>query len=117
MSLDRKFLEAQMLYEKIIADLEAKLAESEEDANKWKSISERLASVLDRFHYLGETPLYNTTREEDKISFAVEQLKLLKYYIRLDNSDEETGDMPYVVDTDCLFELIDNQIKQLKEMK
>lgn len=31
MSLDRKFLEAQMLYEKIIADLEAKLAESEEN--------------------------------------------------------------------------------------
>ena len=37
MSLDRKFLEAQMIYEKQIADLEAKLAESEE---KYKKLGE-----------------------------------------------------------------------------
>ena len=42
MSLDKKFLEAQMLYEKRIADLEAKLAESNENFHhakkEWESL-------------------------------------------------------------------------------
>lgn len=40
MSLDRKFLEAQMLYEKKISDLEAKLAESKKSEETYKSMFE-----------------------------------------------------------------------------
>ena len=82
----------------------ASLIENEKDCN-------RMLKALDR---VKQGKKYIVDKEhQDKISFAVEQLEQLKYNIRLDNSDEETGDMSYVVDTTCLFELIDNQIAEL----
>ena len=36
----------------------------------------------------------------------------LKYTIRLNNSDEETGELAYVVDINCLFEDIDELLEE-----
>ena len=116
--------------DKQISDLEAKLAESEKrlvncvDFDTWQKtakenneLKQQLVEVKNSCDYYMNRANDLLINNQDKISFAVEQLEQLKYNIGLDNSDEETGDMPYVVDTTCLFELIDNQIKQLKEGK
>lgn len=96
-----------------IAALEAKFAESEEDVNKLKSIIGRLTYYLDKFNYVGEHPFYNTTREQDKISFCIERLekvkeKALHFYVN--DTPKLTG---FYIDVNE----IDNQIKQLKEVK
>ena len=91
MSLDKKFLEAQMLYEKIIADLEAKLAEKEnqiEEVKKWWA-----------YQYNREMK----NQHQEKISFCIERLEKVKDYAQ----HIQGG----------LINYIDNQIKQLKEMK
>ena len=57
--------------------LKQQLAEKDAEIEQWKSMAERSSSVLDRFNYCGESIIYNTTREQDKISFAVDILEEL----------------------------------------
>lgn len=58
--------------------LREQLAEKDEETEKWKSMAERSSSILDRFNYCGESIIYNTTREQDKISFVVAELEKAK---------------------------------------
>lgn len=51
------------------------LADKDAEIEQWKSMAERSSSILDRFNYCGESIIYNTTREQDKISFAVDVLE------------------------------------------
>ena len=95
MSLDRKFLEAQMLYEKIIADLEAKLAEKEE----------KIEEVKKWWAYQYNREMKN--QHQEKISFALEQLEKIDKFVK-------SG---YCFDLGDVRNEIDNQIKQLKEME
>lgn len=90
-----------------IADLEKQLAEKDERIRNLNLEAQR--------YY--EDAYCNDFQDKAKADFAIEQLEQLKYNIRLDNSDEETGDMPYVLDTNCLFEQIDNKIKELRGQK
>ena len=125
MSLDRKFLEAQILYEKKIADLEAKLAEKdaerELDNSFWKqecdSLQKALAEKEQEIENLRSWWTYE--KDQDKISFAVEQLD--KFRDTMEKLNENNSG--YIIrfssmrDREKFHEAIDNQIKQLKEGK
>lgn len=96
---------------------ELKLADKDKEIQQWKSMAERSSSMLDRFNYCGESVVYNTTREQDKISFAVEQLEHIKK--RIDNLRYKENKCLNKKDCieDCLEEL-NHQIEELKkEMK
>ena len=155
MSLDRKFLKAQMFYEKEISDLEAKLAEKDKQLEKLKSenhalISDNAYKEADMFEFnsrieqlqkkltMKEKELenyklckcVNCTNEyefmleglvedlekeldkadQDKISFAVEQLEKVKELLYAELRFD------YSLYLRAMHE-IDNQIKQLKEME
>lgn len=75
MSLDRKFLEAQMLYEKKIANLEAKLAESEKQVKHWRDLyndrDKQFQSVRQRYHLLNK--LQSNYDKKDKLHLAYMQ--------------------------------------------
>jgi hypothetical protein len=153
--------------DKTIADLEAKLAESEKQANDWKqrfeSGEERLKTlnsnsvtalnlknekieklkqqlaekeeIIDwqneivegvkqeeellaqKLKSLGVDCIEDLGKEhnQDKISFAVEQLRQVQKYIITDEKD--MFGMPYLMKPSYVYDYIDNQIKQLKEMK
>ena len=142
--------------DKTIADLEAKLAESDEIINnleqqclicnkdkeneqlkqqlaekdaeieKLKSMAERSSSVLDRFNYCGESIVYNTTREQDKISFCIEQLEKVKEYCREEAYHDSYGDYMIVYErryyeddeektpNDDLMGFLDNLLKEME---
>ena len=158
MSLDKKFLEAQMLYEKKIKDLEAKLAEMTEKYNacqearkleiefnkqdkaelkqqlaeKDKEIESLITDLQKALALIKEgreiVDLNDKALErtdQDKISFSVEQLEKVKeslndYDIQeiLSSSSDPYGEFDEnCVTTDNINTIIDNQIKQLKEMK
>lgn len=59
--------------------------------------------------------LMEDNREKDKISFAVEQLRQVQKYIITDEKD--MFGMPYLMKPSYIYDYIENQIKQLKEMK
>lgn len=101
MSLDRKFLEAQMLYEKKISDLEAKLAEKE------KEIEELKCKIVD---FCENIDVRNKIYNQDKISFAVEQLEKVKELLYPELRFD------YSLYLRVIHE-IDNKIKQIGEMK
>ena len=92
-------------------ELQKQLAEKDEEIEQWKSMAERSSNILDRFNYCGESIIYNTTREQDKISFAVEQLRQVQKYIITDEKD--MFGMPYLMKSSYIYDYIDNQIKQL----
>lgn len=85
---DEKYIDMDT-FERVKADLEAKLAEKD------KEITQRL--VIQERDY-----------NQDKISFAVEQLEKVKEYIKTNLMSFQK--VPIIQE-------IDNQIKQLKEMK
>jgi 6-pyruvoyl-tetrahydropterin synthase len=119
----------------ILNNLEAKLAESEKELQenkigcfntqealfkKIKKLEQQLAEKEEEIkdlNYRLDLKFVNYTNSEsikfledqDKISFCIEQLKIAQKYIQqyVNNFDDMN---------DCLYE-IDNQIKQLKEMK
>lgn len=113
-----------------IADLEAKLAESKEFliATKWKvqDLEQQLAEKEKERHeewktgkeWKWEWQKVNYKLEkanQDKISFAVEQLKKVKECLYKIQSP--IGEKPTLMDDGDVFEVINNQIKELKEMK
>lgn len=52
---------------------------------------------------------------QDKISFAVEQLRQVQKYIITDEKD--MFGMPYLMKSSCIYDYIDSQIKAIKEME
>ena len=87
------------------------LAEKKKEIEQWKSMAEKSSSMRDRFNYCGESIIYDTTREQDKISFAVEQLTLFK------NTIVNKMNNPYSINIKNILSDFENQIKQLKEME
>lgn len=94
-----------------IANLEAKLAEKEkqlENAQNLKAIevADELSLKLSKIH------------NQDKISFAVEQLEKVKKFFLEEHRDEEM-DTDYIITKDAgeIADYLLDQIKQLKEMK
>ena len=56
-------------------------------------------------------------KDQDKISFAVEQLQKVQSYLKEKNENETWQNKVADEERDDIAEYIDNQIKQLKEMK
>ena len=122
-----------------IADLEAKLAEKEKEIEELKASSDKNIDYLIEFASLIENEKdcnkmlkalgrvregkkYIIDKEhQDKISFALEQLEKVKEFC--DNPkyrveyEYYTDCWTTAIDKDSLLNEIDNQIKQLKEMK
>ena len=131
---------------KIVADLEAKLAESEADkkalisdyesritkhqelmswlehnneelkqqlAEKDKELSEYVKIVDDLHKQLSDKcDFCDKTKDQDKISFAIEQLEKVK-----ENAWQSATDISCLLDYTELAKIIDNQIKELKGEK
>lgn len=92
-------------------ELKQQLDEKDEEVGKWKSMAERSSNLLDRYSRTGEI------ETQDKISFCIEQLENMKETTEcvLDNALKNSSlNQSYY---DRLLGEIDNQIKQLKEMK
>ena len=115
----------------VIKQLEQQLAEKEEEIkdriNQVRTLYVQLYELQKAVEYCQEhhkknklTPLtlHNYTNEQhnqDKISFAVEQLEKVKEWTH-DNASYVLGDFASVWE-DALLDELDNQIKQLKEGK
>ena len=85
--------------EKEIAELKQQLAEKEKE-------NELMAKTLKM------TKFVEKEVDQDKITFAIEKLKECLYKIQ-----SPIGEKPTLMDDGDVFEVINNQIKQLKEMK
>ena len=144
MSLDKKFLEAQMLYEKKISDLEVKLAEKDlrieelesqfdyececnkqfvECQNENKKLKQQLAEKDEEITELKDKiEILEYTIEEyeqDTPDLIIAKLYKVKEKLRQNITitapvDELKKLKDYLIGVD---DYIDNQIKQLKEMK
>ena len=88
-----------------IADLEAKLAEKEKEISEYVKIVDDLHKQLS-----DKCDFCDKTKDQDKISFAIEQLEIARKLI--DELLDNCGDKQYKV-----WEVFDNQIKQLNEGK
>ena len=96
-----------------VADLEAKLAEKDKEIEKLQHYNDRLAQGI--YHSYGEH--FISKVKQDKISFAVEKLKEVKKLLEKEyRYDVEESDFAVVYEVD-IDEIIDNQIKLLKEKK
>lgn len=103
-----------------VADLEAKLAESEEKCNKqWLEIQAETHQIQmleqDIKRIKKEHKQQLAEKNQDKISFAVEQLEKVKRIITIHTKELWTYEGDYI--SNILCDEIDNQIKQLKEGK
>lgn len=85
-------------------------------AEKDKELSEYVKIVDDLHKQLSDKcDFCDKTKDQDKISFAVEQLKKVKNYMITDEKDMFGAN--YLMNSVYVLEFIDNQIKQLKEGK
>lgn len=102
-----------------IADLEAKLAEKDKEIEQLKKFDDLNKTFFDLFRTAFKKPdkvddLFNTLKtiqekqDQDKISFAIEQLTLFK------NSIVNKMNNPYSVNIKHILSDFDNQIKELK---
>ena len=87
-----------------IAELKKQLAEKDKEYQSFKKIADENVNYL-KNRILEETKNYN----QDKISFAVEQLTLFK------NSIVNKMNNPYSVNIKHILSDFDNQINELKE--
>ena len=87
-----------------IADLEAKLAEKDKEIESYKHFKITIGTMENNQVDISSTTYIN----QDKISFALEQLEKVKEFV-----NEIYGEYSASVTTN----FIDNQINQLKEMK
>lgn len=132
-SYDKTLIEFFIKLQKYIADLEAKLAESNnksytlESYNNFvnnqckklikenKQLKQQLAEKEKEFNWLHEKfAKYREYRHQDKISFAVEQLEKVKEKANEKQELDWGMGFRYKDHWDIVTE-IDNQIKQLKE--
>ena len=98
---------------KQISDLEAKLAEKEKELAEYADINNTLNSGLQEKCILCEEE-----HNQDKISFAVEQLEkvkngLMRYAGAICNEDASIKSYSYVIRDEDFEKHIDNQIKRL----
>ena len=91
--------------DKQIAELKQQLAEKDKELSEYVKIVDDLHKQLS-----DKCDFCDKTKDQDKISFAVEQLEKARKLI--DELLDNCGDKQYKV-----WEVFDNQIKQLKEMK
>lgn len=114
------------------ADLEAKLAEKDRAIENWqtmyqsvmqsshngieedKRLREQLAEKEKEFNWLHQKFAKYAESDQDKISFCIEQLEKVKAELVNKVSPVKLSYNEYV---QGVFSKIDNQIKQLKEMK
>lgn len=103
---------------KTIADLEAKLADKDEKIKKLKS--ENHALMSDNAYQEADIFELNSFKEyykNNKILFCIEKLKeVKKLFEEKYTYDVEESDFAVIYEDD-VEEIIDNQIKQLKEQK
>lgn len=103
-----------------IADLEAKLADKEEEIKQLNNIiliSQLQAPKEQILNIIGNSCCqYNP--KQDKILFALEKLEKVKEFFLEEHRDEEM-DTDYIITKDAcqIAEYLLDQIKQLKEMK
>ena len=101
---------------KQISDLEAKLAESENSLKCTIDHYEKYCAELNRQNVMLYASAFNHAQfDQDKISFALEQLEKVKEWTH-DNASYVLGDFASVWE-DALLDELDNQIKQLKEIE
>ena len=111
-----------------ISDLEAKLAESEKKYAELFCRNIELETLYSqktaRLNFYKDTDLVEENKQlkqqlaekdQDKISFAVEQLEKVKNYMITDEKDMFGAN--YLMNSGYVFEYIDNQIKELKGEK
>lgn len=124
-----------------IADLEAKLAESEREikvidedrqfkaemwtmfADKCKDFKQELAEKTLTIEQINKAFMENRSlwkgkyemANQDKISFALEQLEKVKEFVN--DNDKIFTEYYGAIERNILLKFIDNQIKQLKEME
>ena len=85
-------------------ELKQQLAEKDAEIEKWKSMAQRSCNLLDRFNQIGQIDT------QDKISFCIEQLEKVKEKL-IQNED------CYMISLGTIKNIINDQIKQLKERK
>lgn len=114
-----------------IADLEAKLAEYEKfmKDNEWGSVEEMQETLnkCEKKYFDKQQELAGRKKlcdlrykqlqnsHQDKISFAVEQLRQVQKYIITDEKD--MFGMPYLMKSSYIYDYIDNQINVLRNNK
>ena len=111
-----------------ISDLEAKLAESEKKYAELFCRNIELETLYSQktalLSFYKDTDLVEENKQlkqqlaekdQDKISFAVEQLEKVKNYMITDEKDMFGAN--YLMNSGYVFEYIDNQIKELKGEK
>ena len=101
---EQKCLERSCSYQMFL-DIQKQLAEKEKEISEYVKIVDDLHKQLS-----DKCDFCDKTKDQDKISFAVEQLEIARKLI--DELLDNCGDKQYKV-----WEVFDNQIKQLKEMK
>ena len=101
-------------YEITLMDKNSQLKQQLDE--KEKELSEYVKIVDDLHKQLSDKcDFCDKTKDQDKISFAVEQLEKVKNYMITDEKDMFGAN--YLMNSIYVLEFIDNQIKQLKEMK
>ena len=119
-------------FNEVIDNLKQQLAEKDQSIENWetmyesvmqtcnndikeiKMLNKQLAEKEKEFEWLHQKFAKHIEKEQDKISFAVEQLEKVKAFI------PKCSGMDMIImvdDTHSLNDIIDNQIKQLKEGK
>ncbi len=99
--------------------LETLMIMKDQLAEKEKEISEYIKIVDDLHKQLSDKcDFCDKTKDQDKISFAVEQLEKVKEFFLEEHRDEEM-DTDYIITKDAgeIADYLLDQIKQLKEMK
>ena len=91
-----------------ISELEAKLEEKEKEIKNL---------VLAHFENEINKPVLTTTQmiNQDKISFAIQQLEKVKEFVKENESWEIEGNDYSIVYADDVLDQIDNQIEELKK--
>ena len=100
-------------FNKVISDLEAKLAEKEKEIESYKHFKITIGTMENNQVDISST----TYTDQDKISFAVEQLEKLKKFVKENESWEIKGSDYSIVYADDVLDQIDNQINVLRNNK
>ena len=91
--------------------LKQQLAEKDKELSEYVKIVDGLHKQLS-----DKCDFCDKTKDQDKISFAVEKLRQVQKYIITDEKD--MFGMPYLMKSSYIYDYIDNQIEELKkEMK
>lgn len=97
----------------IVKQLKLELSEKNKEIQlkneKLANVKNQLRECLDALKKRNQS---NKDLRTLRNKYCISRLIELENRIRIDNSDEETGEMPLSIDTGCLFELINSMIKE-----